>query len=479
MKKKKWTRLRFLGLFFFCGLIIYSCLPDEQVINSTGQEEKLIVGDNRELTVVAAQRWYEQHNLPVVSVRSGSSEEAGNPGGFLVKPKWDEAKENRRGKFEVVEVTLTTDKPTLFMDNETKERFNQEKDYKQVHNIARLVVIKNLKTQEIIDFIMIFVGRYDYLKETRTFGKNSYLHRQPDYSGDVLFYSTKGGFLNGWRYQNGEITATISLGTEEGFLNSVATRAMQKMCHDEVSWQTVYDCWDEPYLDPEFGWIFSVVCTPTTVPVYSEVCEWIDDGLDDGDGWRPDGTGGGVAPPGGTPDTTNPKDPKNVLKNPKMKEGMKKAWQLVLESASKTNGRREVGAWLYFDSVSKQYYIGNWRYGEYVHGEGTHGSVEVGHPEASLNGDHIPRTSEAFSFMHAHTALTYEDINIRRQTGPSRPDIDYANKYPGYTFYLIDYVGHYDSDAGNYYISGGASENSPVQIYIYDGTGIIDTIPLN
>ena len=34
--------------------------------------------------------------------------------------------------------------------------------------------------------MMTFVGTYEYLKKTRTIGKNGYLYRQPDFSGAVL-----------------------------------------------------------------------------------------------------------------------------------------------------------------------------------------------------------------------------------------------------------------------------------------------------
>lgn len=320
----------------------------------------------------------------------------------------------------------------------------------------------------------------NYLLIVQTiFGKNSYLHREPDYTGDVLFYSTKGEFWNGWRYEYGKIIATLSPSTEESYLQSVTTRAMQQVCHTEVDWVTTFECWGGSYYDPEFGWGPSATCTPITTPRYRSVCEWMDDGLGNG-GWmppsNPNGTGGGttVSPP---EDKADPKDPKNVLKDSTIMAGMKETWKLVLKSASASLGRREIAAWLFYDSVSKKYYVGNLKLGPYVQGE-DHGNIETGSPSRSANGDHIPSTASAFSFMHAHTALTHESSGITRPVGPSPTDIDYANTYPEYNFYVIDYVGKYDSNAGCNMAVGGTNENAEIQIYIYNGNGVIEKKPI-
>ena len=176
-RNTKKSRLWLVGMSFLFCTVIYSCLQDEWETDNNKGEGKVIVGNNKELTVTAAQQWYEEHNKPVVTVRSVDNDE----NEILTKPKWEEAKESRQSNFEVVETTLMTNGSTMFMDPETKSRFNPKTDVKRVHNIARMVVIKNLKTGKVCNFIMIFVGTYDYLKTTRTFGKNSY-----EKNGDVV-----------------------------------------------------------------------------------------------------------------------------------------------------------------------------------------------------------------------------------------------------------------------------------------------------
>lgn len=118
---------------------------------------------------------------------------------------------------------------------------------------------------------MTFVGTYEYLKKTRTIGKNGYLYRQPDFSGAVLFHELNGAFINGWRYADGKIAATISRPTEkkDSLINSssVAIRAEHQVCHDVC--YPVYDSYcDYSYVqsgDMESGIIYDLVesCYPT------------------------------------------------------------------------------------------------------------------------------------------------------------------------------------------------------------------------
>ena len=63
-------------------------------------------------------------------------------------------KESRKGDLEVVETTLMTSGSTFFMDNETKEKYELQDDLDKIYNVARMVILKNLETGEIYNFIM-------------------------------------------------------------------------------------------------------------------------------------------------------------------------------------------------------------------------------------------------------------------------------------------------------------------------------------
>ena len=104
-------------------------------------------------------------------------------GRFPSKPNWNKAKESRKGDLEVVETTLMTSGSTFFMDNETKEKYELQDDLDKIYNVVRMVILKNLETGEIYNFIMVFIGTYDYLMHTTSFENNSYLHREADFDG--------------------------------------------------------------------------------------------------------------------------------------------------------------------------------------------------------------------------------------------------------------------------------------------------------
>ena len=134
-----------------------------------------------------ARSWYEAHQTPVVTTRSVATHFE-----LMTKLHWKKGYENRKGKFEVVEVPLLTRGGAVLMDSETMEKC-KDTERGKIRNISRMVIIKNLETGEIINFVMHIVGTYDYLMKAKHFEDNSYLYRAPDLSGSVYFYEPEGG----------------------------------------------------------------------------------------------------------------------------------------------------------------------------------------------------------------------------------------------------------------------------------------------
>jgi len=167
--------------------------------------EGQIIDKNTELTIGVARQWYDANNNPVVELRVTKGK-AGAP----VKPWWERAIERKRGIYEVVETPLRTQHSSVMMDSETIERVHRgEADSTKIRNIARMVILKNLKRGYIRSFIIVFIGSYDYLMTSKTFGNNSYLYREPDFDGRILFFEPDKGLLNGWIYRNGKIKRQI------------------------------------------------------------------------------------------------------------------------------------------------------------------------------------------------------------------------------------------------------------------------------
>ena len=297
MKTKKIKRpvCYFVGLLTF-GLILYSCLQDETDLDSQETTGKVIKGKNRELSIDVARSWYEARQTPVVTTRSVVTHFE-----LMTKLHWKKGYENRKGKFEVVEVPLLTRGGAVLMDRKTMEKC-KDTERGKIRNISRMVIIKNLETGEIINFVMHIVGTYDYLMKAKHFEDNSYLYRAPDLSGSVYFYEPEGALVNGWQYEDGKIIATISQGTEEGssMQDTIDTRGtiLKRECHTETKYVEHNECNGFIYQDPEYGLGFGSECRKVgkweTVEVCIEVPTYEEDGNTGGQ-WDPnENTGGGV-----------------------------------------------------------------------------------------------------------------------------------------------------------------------------------------
>ncbi|WP_294608513.1 hypothetical protein [uncultured Bacteroides sp.] len=113
--------------------------------------------------------------------------------------------------------------------------------------------------------------------------KNSYLYREPDYDGLVLFYAINGSFINGWRYSDGKIVGYLSPSCDTQAESFVSTCGMQPVCHDICTTEYSYNCHDEYVLvggDMETGLIYDIVTYCDLVPYkrcYRE-CEFVGDG---------------------------------------------------------------------------------------------------------------------------------------------------------------------------------------------------------
>lgn len=290
MKRKTLKRkISIVGILVFVSMIVYSCWQDEWSSNVT---DEVIFDSNKELTIAKAEQWYNATNPSATTVRSLSAD-----GRIPAKPNWNKAKESRKGDLEVVETTLMTSGSTFFMDNETKEKYELQDDLDKIYNVVRMVILKNLETGEIYNFIMVFIGTYDYLMHTTSFENNSYLHRGADFDGKVLFYNFNYGLVNGWKYESGKITASISPGTEEGYRMSLQRGRVQSVCNTEIDWMKKRNCHNDIVWDHELGLPgIDVICDKYLHPEYHEVCVSLDDD-------EMGGGGGGYNPPSNPPET--------------------------------------------------------------------------------------------------------------------------------------------------------------------------------
>lgn len=305
-KCRKWRILAcisVLGVLFACTDYVLQDGESPTVKRSKHQ--------NEELTISAAKQWFESNFKPVVATRAADGYER------LNKPYWDKAKEANRRRYEVVETPVLTRGTHIVIDSETATHWQPDMKSDFIRNTTRMVVLRDTKTGKTRSFIMTFVGTYDYLKKTRTIGKNSYLYREPDFSGAVLFHDLDGAFINGWRYSDGKIVASLSKSvkkTQTKDLPDIATRAEIEVCR-ETCYPTYEQRCDPQYVivggDMESGFIYDI--DDNCESVYAgdqctEDCYWEDDGSGDGEDnwWENDYPPGGAGESGGTGDNPPP-----------------------------------------------------------------------------------------------------------------------------------------------------------------------------
>ncbi|MFK1889222.1 hypothetical protein [Bacteroides fragilis] len=117
--------------------------------------------------------------------------------------------------------------------------------------------------------------------------------------------------------------------------------------------------------------------------------------------------------------------PEEVIKDATVKKALEEAWSDMLKRSIEVQ-RQEVGFWIYYDPVKKQYYIGKKRYGMAVKNDGKAiGNISLGDKSPSING--VPATAKVVASFHTHTPMT-EIKGKKRKAGPSKEDKENADK---------------------------------------------------
>ena len=288
MRKSKRKHLVF-ALLALLSIGFYACYDGEDWGGQSGAHRVSPRKRNKQLTTSVARQWYESHYDPVVSVstRSGGDDEMP----ALIKPKWAHATERNRGRYEVVQMPILTQTRRMIVDEETRFHFDELRAQKKLRNSTHLVIMKDLETGHVRSFISVFVGSYDYLKKTKRMSRNTYLYREKDFDGKVLFFQLNGSMINGWKYRDGKIVGKIMPIDEDAkILLTRSSGYWEEQCYTETYYEEVEECEEEaqPYYDEEFGlWGVETVVTCQMVdkPIYTQVCEdvWVED--EESGGW--------------------------------------------------------------------------------------------------------------------------------------------------------------------------------------------------
>lgn len=125
-------------------------------------------------------------------------------------PLWESAFTEESNSSQTVEVPLSFLKEYMFVLPECNAKYIQTKDPKYIQNITRMIVETNPKTGETRGYFMSVAPSLKYLEKTNfKFDKSSYLNRDSQLDGYIIFKDIQGNLVNGWVYSDGKITSSL------------------------------------------------------------------------------------------------------------------------------------------------------------------------------------------------------------------------------------------------------------------------------
>jgi hypothetical protein len=237
-----WIFIIFAAAFFAC---------QQELFEKEGTEPAL--------TVKEAQAWFESSQPEFLLLKSGNKEKKTK----VAKPEWKGAFATKNDNFEIVETHIVTNGGFGFATESAYDQWKTTNNPGYMTSLTRLVVMKYKKSGEMVSFLMTIVGDKEYL-ETKQFKMwgNTYLTKEKDFSGLVLFHSPAGEFVNGWRFTNGKVTHTVNVNFENGF--GVSLKSGNYNCSSYPVYGWFQDCTDYYTIGEVDGQVTSINYTGTS-----------------------------------------------------------------------------------------------------------------------------------------------------------------------------------------------------------------------
>lgn len=194
MRKLFFKGLTCLGILF----ILISC--KKETINNSGKE---FINFN---TPYEFLNWFTKRFNNNQIIINGLNDSISNPSAKLIlEPVWSEAKNYKRGDSIISEIPITNGNIVFSKNPIDPKSF----DYSKAGSVTSLLFIKTDST--VRGVLMTIIGDETYLRgNTQKLKNNSFRQKEKDFSGDVLYHTTHGLFINGFRYYNGIVVGIIS-----------------------------------------------------------------------------------------------------------------------------------------------------------------------------------------------------------------------------------------------------------------------------
>lgn len=195
---RKYIVLAVISLF----ITMQACQKDERET-----QEKTTLEMPVDLSIGQARTWFEKQDLDL----SGNTAAKQVAGIKNFTPKWNKATNGEDKDFYVVEVPLQFEKsPGFIIAGSSENRAGQT-----INGKTSLLILKHKPTNMLRSVLMhTILGDSPDINIT-------YLNRGKNFSGDIFFTDTDGGFIKGWVYKNGKIVA----GSKNDQQNKLGARA--------------------------------------------------------------------------------------------------------------------------------------------------------------------------------------------------------------------------------------------------------------
>lgn len=261
--------LKFLIYLTIAAIVVFAC-RDEILHNNS---------DDTSLKIEEAKTWYELNHNDAVILKSADT--ATLPVTFYVN--WAEVCQRKGKKCETVQVALMSKGKLSVLTAETYQEYKTTKNEKLKRSFTRLVIRSDNKTKKKDAFLITIIPSLDYFKATNYHPFHSaYFDVDENYSGYILYHNLDGTFSNGWKYQDGKKTHTVSqvsgynLNLKSGYYD----------CYYEPLYDLVETCTEWHTWSDEGGVINDRITGKTCDSEYVcsgvyQVCTWIENPDDD------------------------------------------------------------------------------------------------------------------------------------------------------------------------------------------------------
>ncbi|SDL90049.1 hypothetical protein SAMN05421813_103183 [Daejeonella rubra] len=246
-----------------CVILLFSSCEKDEI-------QKEIPREGLSNTPVEFRSWFNkrfinnQINIRGLSNTIDSTKSLSSMPKLLLEPVWDEAKNYTRGDSTIAEIPLKNGNIAFSKNQIDAKAF----DFSKTGNVTSLLFIQT--DSKVRGVLMTIIGDEAYLQgDIKKLKNNTFIKKEKDFSGDVLYHSSKGIFINGYRYYDGIVVGYISSGkaSNSNEKKKYANAAVKELICDTYKQVTTYRQCDGG-------------CVYWTETIFFQYC-YIGDGLSD------------------------------------------------------------------------------------------------------------------------------------------------------------------------------------------------------